>query len=882
MSSHAETILAQLHDQYVRGIDCDVILRSVDHLKRQNDSQTSNAAGTSCEADNACITLHCHRNVIRAASSFFDRIFSKNVTEESSEVEEGVEAILVAENRGTQYILQLTFHKISSHSIHAFVEFAYTGCVKVDSNVLRKVIEDLKCMNMQSFLDNLSFVLEEGVSYSNCIRNLILSYMLGKAEVYKKVMFFVLDEFSRGIKRGEVFETPWKNILESKLPLGETSMAFLADLKIEAEKIATLGLTEDSALVKILIQVIETNSISKDEELKLVSFLITKRREKCADHLQNILLYCNTDREQLCTQCLVKSHVKHHIEPIDTAVCTQLAPYWNNVDKKLEDVKQSSKDRFAELENLSNLIRAEKSRELAILDVCAEIKPKMDNLSHIFKTGKINPSDTDSLALEKFLASLKEDSKQLKEQYEKAKKVSDELLNIMYKRSIGCASIIDTVSEVESFEDSLEIGIHQPLTTTNCVSILKATQNSENQEIFDQAFDFLCVNFIQIFHHCGTSFHRRITFTVLEKLLKSSKLKVKSEDDVVLIGKEWLNFDIRQRKKFAAQLLKQVKFAHVSEEVLESFQNDSSYLALLNDETKKLVEDAFGDCIRNPRISTVNRKLLVFGENGVIFSYSVERESWEEWEGGNHGKEFGAVIVGENVFIMGGETKIDGKCHRLSRVSIYNVRTKKWQKGPSMRERRCIFGACVAPDNTIYVIGGFRDDYDYLSSVESLKCNENGQPSVKWKVLPSMSKALFGLAATVIDDKVYAVGGCDGEFLAPVEVFYPKLNVWKKYRPMSHERYALSVATYNEELYVFGEDGVCEKYNPVTDTWTPIASCPGGGTRFRGSAVLDGKIYLVGGCGCKETDIYDPKTNTWSKGAQLSRAIGVTKCVAWT
>ena len=46
MSSHAELILNQLHDQYVRGIDCDLILRASDHLKQQNDVQTSNAATT--------------------------------------------------------------------------------------------------------------------------------------------------------------------------------------------------------------------------------------------------------------------------------------------------------------------------------------------------------------------------------------------------------------------------------------------------------------------------------------------------------------------------------------------------------------------------------------------------------------------------------------------------------------------------------------------------------------------------------------------------------------------------------------------------------------------------------------------------------------------
>ena len=37
---HAEKILDKLHDQYLKGIDCDVILRSADHLGEN--SVTSN------------------------------------------------------------------------------------------------------------------------------------------------------------------------------------------------------------------------------------------------------------------------------------------------------------------------------------------------------------------------------------------------------------------------------------------------------------------------------------------------------------------------------------------------------------------------------------------------------------------------------------------------------------------------------------------------------------------------------------------------------------------------------------------------------------------------------------------------------------------------
>ena len=849
------------------------------------------SSSTSAEDNSEWINLACHKNVIRAASSFFDRLFSENFTEESIVVEEGIEAMMVANNGEKQHVLQLTFHTISSHSIQSLVKFAYTGSVKLDSSILKKVVEDLHFMKMRSLLDILASRLKEELCYSNCIPNLIISHTLGKTEAYRKVLFFILDEFSQGVKRGPNFRTSWNNILKSELSARETSVHILPELKKEAEEIERVGLTEDGKLLEILMKVIETNSICKDEELRLLNFLVTKRREKCADHFENVMLYCYTDDEQLCAEYLADSHAQHHIEPINRAVCKKMAPQWQKVELELECIKQSSKDRISEWDQFSNLFRAEKSRDLEILEACAEIKPKMDKLSTIFKSGKVGPSDIDVLALKTFAAALREDSEQLKVSYEKAKRVSDELLSLLYKRSVSCASIVDTdIYELELLEeDWLEIDIREPLSTSNCISILKAAKHNEEQEVYNEAFHFLCVNFMDVVEESERNFNRRISLIVLEELLKSDKLKIESEDYAVLVVKEWLHFDIRHRKKFASQLLKQIRFGHVSKKVLEKFENDASYLVLLDDETKKRVEEACagGYCTRNAREYALNTNLFVFGQDGVVLPYDYERNFYLEWTGENHGGEFGAVMVGKNVFIMGGFKDVNGSHQTLSSVSIYNVRTKVWIEGPSMIDKRCIFGACVSSDNTIYAIGGSNGN-GYLSSVEMLKCNKRGKPIGVWEALPPISTARFGLEATVIDDKIYAVGGSnDPNRLPQMEVFNKELKVWKQSALVSQTNFEFTVdtvATFNKELYVFCTRGWCRKYSPVSDTWTAIATRPEplcGYFSYLGSAVLQGKIYLVGGYQCTRTDIYDPMTNTWSQGAKLPWDVGATKCVAW-
>ena len=867
--NHAETILAKLHDQCASGVDCDVIFRAIDHLRLNGSPDTT----ADSSEDNAWISLHCHKNVIRAASSFFDGIFSKKFTE-GVQIEEGIEAKLV-ENDEKRQIVQVTFHKISSHSLQAFVEFAYTGSVKLDTTVLKKVVEDLKIMNMHSMLEELSRS-NDDLSSSNAIFKLVMSFSLQLDDPYRKVMSFILHEFCHGLMRDKGFGETLTRIIDEQLPCCETSGKISSTLKEEAEIIEKLGLTEDHGLILILTKLVRTNCISKEDELKLLNFLITKRREKCNIHFEKIILYCLTDDEQLCLKCLHKScHAKHHVEPVDEVKCDQLAPFWQRTDMELDNIKQGSKDRLTALKELENIIMEERIHNLAIQDSCSQIKPKMDNLAKIFKSGKILPNNSDALAFQQFVAAMKKESLSLKNEYQRAKKVSDELLVLMEKRIASCAYIVDDALEIVTLEEDFEeIDLNGPLNSNSCSSILQRAKKKNNKEAYDRAFDFIVGNFMCVVDESGTSFHRRIGPNVLEDLLKSDNLKIESEDDIILVVKEWIHFDIRQRKKYASKLLKLIRFGELSKEMLEKFDDDPSFLVLLDEQLKLMLSDAVaGKCVRNPRDFTVS-KLLALGENGNNLLYNSVNCSWEEWNSQDSIRFFGAVKVSKNVYIIGGR----GANTRLSKVSIYNSETKTWRDGPSLRETRCSFGVCVDSKNTIYVLGGLNNEGYIINSAELLNCDRNGEPTGDWQILTSMIKKRYLFEAAIIDDKVYAVGGYSGGSLKDMEVF-DKLNVWKEC-PMSKARDGHAVVTFNEEIYVFDEDGVCEKYNPVTDTWTAIAACPNK-ARYRGSAVLNGKIYLVGGLGCEETNIYDPKANKWSKGRQMPREIGATKCVTW-
>ena len=293
---------------------------------------------------------------------------------------------------------------------------------------------------------------------------------------------------------------------------------------------------------------------------------------------------------------------------------------------------------------------------------------------------------------------------------------------------------------------------------------------------------------------------------------------------------------------------------------------------MANEELKKLLKDAIaGKCYHHPRGF---HKILAIGSKKSILSYDALKNAWEEWSEHSNGRFFGATIVGENVLFIGGLDHVN-----QSKVSVYNIKTKVWKDGPSLRSARYFHATCVNSENTIYAVGGFVGGHA-SNSVEMLKCDETGEPIGTWQTVRPMGTARSFFESAIIDDKVYAVGGHPN--LPTMEVFDPKTNIWKDCTSMAQGKDHHTVTTYNAEIYVFGLNGFSEKYNPATDTWTDIAALNYANRNVfcRGSAVLNDKIYLIGGHNNTETDIYDVETNKWSKGPPMPKQIGWTKCVS--
>ena len=65
----------------------------------------------------------------------------------------------------------------------------------------------------------------------------------------------------------------------------------------------------------------------------------------------------------------------------------------------------------------------------------------------------------------------------------------------------------------------------------------------------------------------------------------------------------------------------------------------------------------------------------------------------------------GAVVVNNEIYILGGQTRINGKDDCSDKVFIYKPKSDKWVEITQLPKKNVFFG-CVTIENKIYVIGG--------------------------------------------------------------------------------------------------------------------------------------------------------------------------------
>ena len=142
------------------------------------------------------------------------------------------------------------------------------------------------------------------------------------------------------------------------------------------------------------------------------------------------------------------------------------------------------------------------------------------------------------------------------------------------------------------------------------------------------------------------------------------------------------------------------------------------------------------------------------------------------------------------------------------------------------------------------------------------------------------------MAAAPGNGKIYLFGG----FVTGNSVYEydPIADSWSRKAPMPTPRHGLAAAVLDGKIYVAGGSNgsapsdALEVYDPAKDSWTRLAPPMPTPRVFLAAAALDGKIYAMGGspdcCGNGRTnavEIYDTKAAppSWSHAASLPVAL---------
>ena len=129
----------------------------------------------------------------------------------------------------------------------------------------------------------------------------------------------------------------------------------------------------------------------------------------------------------------------------------------------------------------------------------------------------------------------------------------------------------------------------------------------------------------------------------------------------------------------------------------------------------------------------------------------------------------------------------------------------------------------------------------------------------------------YGLAQTATHFYVFG-GVSDGTRVNNVYRMDIATGAWQPRAPMPFTSEAPTCAHMESTGLVYCTEGDTgsgfASYNIATDSWTPLASIPGGDHYGSASGAFNGKVFVAGGTtGILNTvQVYDVATNTWSAG----------------
>jgi kelch-like protein 10 len=365
----------------------------------------------------------------------------------------------------------------------------------------------------------------------------------------------------------------------------------------------------------------------------------------------------------------------------------------------------------------------------------------------------------------------------------------------------------------------------------------------------------------------------------LEAILGADELNVNDEEVVWDCVLRWINHDEENRKGYIVELIKKVKLGRLHPKFVLENVKDHPYVAG-NYECYVIIMEALRYLhalenvtekewnITNPEFARphygqhetlfIVRDSRIFSRrNYILMNDTRTNRPVKVGEFEPDVRFYGTAVIGSNIYVIGGSS-IRGP---LKSCRCFNAVTKTWCKVSPMHEKRFWLSVAVL-DELVYAMGGCRSNtaerYDHRTN--------------QWSMIAPMNEIRSNAGAATLNCKIYVAGGLGTRSMKSAEVYDPEVNQWTSIAEMISPRASLSCIAYHGYVCAIGGSDIVslmrsvEKYNPRTNEWMPIADMSYPRVEC-GTVVLDDKIFVIGGIedvtGKNVGEYYNEKSNEW-------------------
>jgi len=214
---------------------------------------------------------------------------------------------------------------------------------------------------------------------------------------------------------------------------------------------------------------------------------------------------------------------------------------------------------------------------------------------------------------------------------------------------------------------------------------------------------------------------------------------------------------------------------------------------------------------------------------------------------------------------------IDGKIYVIGgdpfspKNEVYNSVTDSWDSLKIILTPRQHI-SCAVVEGKIYIAGGLKaiengpTSPNKWSYANITNVNEVYDPLTNdWKSLASMPTKRHGAFMASVNGKIYVIGGMGDvndmwKTLSTVEMYDPKTDKWEIKKSLPEPRDGFSLSVINDKIFVIGGFSGPETvpsvfvYDTKLDNWNTTTDFPNVENGSSACATIDNNIYIIGGC----------------------------------